>query len=125
MAKPEPPQRSRYPHQTLFWVHRTGTDACSLSAWQPFICKVMTVPIVVTTTHGVQQQEEPSRVAAPSRVAVTQASHPVQREALLRAGEVGKGRGELPRTDLAGDVSKSPLLHSPSVFVFWDNYFRK
>lgn len=53
MAKPEPPQRSRYPHQTFFWVHRTWTDVCSLSAWQPFICKAMTVPIVVTTTHGV------------------------------------------------------------------------
>lgn len=59
-------------------------------------------------------------MAAPSRAAVTQASHPVQ-----RMGEVNMGYRELPRTDLAGDVSKSPLLHSPSVFVFWDNYFRK
>lgn len=59
-------------------------------------------------------------MAAPSRVAVTQASHPVLREALLRLGE-----GESPRSDLAEDVLKSPLLHSPSVFVFWDNYFRK
>lgn len=42
--------------------------------------------------------------------------------------EVGRGalgaRGE-DRTHLAGDVSKSPASYSPSVFVFWDNYFRK
>lgn len=29
MAKPDPSQRSCSPHQTLFWVHGTGTDVCS------------------------------------------------------------------------------------------------
>ena len=35
------------------------------------------------------------------------------------------GEGSHPGQTWLEMISKSPLSHSPSVFVFWDNYFRK
>lgn len=35
------------------------------------------------------------------------------------------GAGSHPGQTWLEMISKSPLSHSPSVFVFWDNYFRK
>lgn len=53
-------------------------------------------------------------------------SHPVfgtSSKTHLRLGQTRQR--ERFRTDIAGGVLKSPLWYSPSVFVFWDNYFKK
>lgn len=124
VARPDPSQRRRHPHQTISgsW----DRDRCVLPEHPaPLLRKVRTVLTLVTIcTWGLVAGRTKTGWLPPPE---SQRHRP----ATPCGGKPGRGWEKYAwgagsrRTDLAGDVSKSPLSHSPSVFVFWDNYFRK